>query len=1191
MKTIEEESSKLYVRGRPRTFITIFAALSTALLFLLVFSSTFASAESLAEDDADDLYAITVDLPAEPVRNVVVSLTLPSGLIYDDSSLVVSGAVTSALAEVIGPNDGASEVPITWSFGDVDNSLDRDIQIRFRAVVTDVSSNQNGANLEPGKAALRFDDSEGTSQSSFGESLPVAIVEPDLRVEKSATSSIGGDGNARIAYEVNIYHSPISSSGAFDVEVFDSVSPGLVLVPGSAKIVSGPEGGQVVVLDSDLLKWQFDEIDLSWSEGKEVVLVYEAAVSDGLGRDDAEIGAAGSLTWTSTEGENPDERHYLLLFDETGSKLSISIDPNPANPNVGDLVRYTYTVRNTGGDEIEDLSLKAGTAGRMRPISLEKDRLFPGEEVTATAEDEVTEADLPGPLENFALALGKDHLGNPVTGAGQISIGLLDFEVDKTAEKSTVRPGGLLNYTIALCNRGTVPVENVMVKDVFNREVEFVSVDPAPSEGNNVWRFLIIPQGCTYINLTIRVPRQDFEFWMAQGIKGEGFVNVANDYNTAPPSSLLTNCVYVNFTSRSVQGTISDCEKVTVVEPGTELYTREHGSGSYDGEEQLRMATENRSLEMEKDISATHAETALGLYRNRTVTYSSLWTESAEAKNKVTGATMSESYRYASYIDKESRMKLDENESAMEINAEFEGMGHIGFLKIPANATPKTSPILESREDYAGSFRILERIDEYGLGASSEKSASGSGSVIADKRVGEGQRTYESGSGTYSSDEIIETYSNYIAKDISVVFTPSQQNLTEDVAIDQSMRWKEGIYSKTPGTSLIGEEYTSATYLDKETVARGLNEMETEAEFSGRARYRAVYYNALTNESKNATSNVSESAHAHPAIEIDEIYEGDYSIARKILISGAPKYDRPHLSVTKTLDGISEETIPWGYGEPHLEGEEKIIKVATYTIRIENDGNGAVGPVYVQDLFPPGATYFGASLRPVEVTIASANWTLTHLAIGDVAAIEVELDATDCTGPELVNRIEVCGGMGEDQVCASNFSAQEMDWLTCCTDETVSVKKTGEVDGADQTVVWYKIEIKNHDNATRAATVTDHLPERMVLLDTMVPFASYDGRTITWNLVEIGPGETVTIAYRTQAQHAGRFVNTVEVDTRSVDGPVVQPARASSIVLVGELSECEPTSCDLWSPPNWDFEYVGYYAPNVACEEWTPKNG
>jgi len=200
------------------------------------------------------------------------------------------------------------------------------------------------------------------------------------------------------------------------------------------------------------------------------------------------------------------------------------------------------------------------------------------------------------------------------------------------------------------------------------------------------------------------------------------------------------------------------------------------------------------------------------------------------------------------------------------------------------------------------------------------------------------------------------------------------------------------------------------------------------------------------------------------------------------------------------------------------------------------------------------------------------------------------MDVTKHVPAELVNRVEVCGGYnGDEWVCASNFSAVEKEWLSCCFNETVSVAKTAEVDETNSSVVWYRVNVVNMDNVTRVATVTDSLPAGMVLIDSMVPFASYEKNTVTWNLVEIGPFETVTLAYRVKVPWPGRFVNSVEVDARSVDGPVVQPVYANSVVEVGEVEECGTSSCTGWSPPNWDFEYVGYPAEltcnEMACEE------
>ncbi len=85
--------------------------------------------------------------------------------------------------------------------------------------------------------------------------------------------------------------------------------------------------------------------------------------------------------------------------------------------------------------------------------------------------------------------------------------------------------------------------------------------------------------------------------------------------------------------------------------------------------------------------------------------------------------------------------------------------------------------------------------------------------------------------------------------------------------------------------------------------------------------------------------------------------------------------------------------------------------------------------------------------------------------------------------------------------------------------------------------------------------------------------------------MEMGPFETVTIPYRVTAQHPGRFVNSVLVDPRSVDGPVVGPVRASSVIEVGEPAECESTACGLWSPPAWEFEHVGSRAGDLTCDQ------
>ena len=61
-------------------------------------------------------------------------------------------------------------------------------------------------------------------------------------------------------------------------------------------------------------------------------------------------------------------------------------------------------------------------------------------------------------------------------------------------------------------------------------------------------------------------------------------------------------------------------------------------------------------------------------------------------------------------------------------------------------------------------------------------------------------------------------------------------------------------------------------------------------------------------------------------------------------------------------------------------------------------------------------------------------------------------------------------------------------------------------------------------------------------------------------------------------------INTVEVDARSVDGPVVLPVTATCAIDVGIVEDgLGPVSCEIWQPPNWELEHYGY-----GSDLWRP---
>jgi uncharacterized repeat protein (TIGR01451 family) len=920
-----------------------------------------------------------------------------------------------------------------------------------------------------------------------------------------------------------------------------------------------------ITLSDDRLDWNIDLNRTTLKPGE--IAVGTANYTVVSGDLPGPIVNTATATGTDPQGDEIEDEDavtvplYLLV-----PEISLVKTPDKKAVTVGEVVTYSFVVENVGTTTVIDLSLFDDLLNET--VELNRTVLDPGGVAVGTADYTVRPEDLPGPVINNATATGIAIIrivgpgdisqspgtsvdGEPVRAEDSAVVNVTapppKINVTKTALQKSVRPGDEITYIIEIVEENSTPVVTLTVNDTFSRLVEFVSADPSPLEVGDRWQSWVEEtdeNGRINITLVVRVPKtQNFTFDMGQGISGVGFVRVANNYYTAPPSYVLSNTVTV---TNSIDGIIDrDIETVFVGEVGTELSTREHGSGSYDNEEILRMRTENKSISMEKDVSAAYAPTTLGLYNGRVVEYSSRWSQVARAKNRITGASMTEAYRYATSIDRNSKFFLDKNESVMEIDSVFDGMAEIGFFKMPSNTSgPRSTPIFELGEDYVGSFRVSERVDEYGRGVSYEKSAAGSGLVVGDRRIGSSQRSYESGTGAYESEEIIETATNYIAKDINLTHAPAYQNLTDATAIDASGRWKEGMYSKTSGSSLIGGEYTSIDRLDKESVFRGLNDLSTEADFVGNARYRVV----VADRSENATA-----IRSGGFIDFDEVYSGDYSVARKVILSGVPKYDHPHISISKV-----------GESDPNS-------SQVMYAITVTNDGNAPLENVSIEDTFPQGTAYLSSSLRP-EITAERAIWNVENLAAGGVLKIDLTLDVTEYGG-SLVNVVKATAEAEDGSaVKATNFTVLEAEWLSCCPDE-IFASNSGEVDPILENVILYRLTVQNLQDGPIVARIEDTLPTGLSLLGSSLMPSDHDESRglITWVVSDLGPGEIKTIEYLVEAQRSGRFLNVAEVDPYALDGRELRRVSVSAVVEVGAVEGAEVPSG--WVPPDWEFKY------------------
>ncbi|OPY51298.1 MAG: hypothetical protein A4E49_02309 [Methanosaeta sp. PtaU1.Bin112] len=748
----------------------------------------------------------------------------------------------------------------------------------------------------------------------------------------------------------------------------------------------------------------------------------------------------------------------------------------------------------------------------------------------------------------------------------------LVLELKKITLNTTVKRGEEIHYVITLCSPEGITFSNIALWDVLPPGVELVSVYPeytssASLSSTITWDIGTLKSGeCKEFYVVIRIPIVDVNYDMEHSVQGEGFVNVHNDYNTHQGPESVINCAYAKA---DLVETISSCASSRVVDPGTELKRREFGSGTYESEELTRMRTENKSIKSVSSLSAVRQPTTFDLPGGGSIAYGTKWTEKSKGINTITGATMNEEYTFANKIDKNRSIELYENGSTMKTEVEFEGTGHIGVLKKEApDSHPKVKPAYEGIEDYVGGFKVYEMVDEYGSSVQSNKSVTGYGYVAVDKRVKDSQRTYESGTGSYKSNEIIETLTNYIAKNINLVHGPTNYSYTSDVAVNQDMKWNEGMWSKSgllrggdifkdpsncgvpvnkavngsPPVSYISERYSTLDYLKKEFIASGLNEMNTNASFSGIADY------SVKSMGENHTDKIVN----------DERYVGQYDITRKVLITGGSKYDRPHLTVTKE----GNFTTKW-FNRTNAQ-------VADYVITITNDGNRPLAPIYIRDVFPPGTEYIGSSIRPSSLSKTEVNWTLTNLGVGNTIEIKLELNVTEYAPDNVVNRVMVCGMNGEYCVSAAAYSALESGSLGCYQPEVI-VDKTAELDALDPTLIHYTIQVRNNANTTVAATLTDTLPARLTFLNASREPNKLNGLFLEWIVLDLKPKDVVVIEYLARATMDGSYVNTVHLDASAVDGTGYDTVDASARVDVRNAGAAPKTTrYGGWQPPNWN---------------------
>jgi len=522
--------------------------------------------------------------------------------------------------------------------------------------------------------------------------------------------------------------------------------------------------------------------------------------------------------------------------------------------------------------------------------------------------------------------------------------------INKTTDRRSYNPDENITYLIKYGNSLSIPASSVAVTDILP-QVDFIDASPAPTSinGHNLtWTVRALEGGAVgAITLTVHIPRGSAAgFSETSSVRGEGYVYSRKGFSTEEKVDSLVNTVTISgYYGQSGHRYNDSSRAIATIAgyAGTQAGFVEHGSGQYQEDSQSSMNQANRSVYLQKDIFAAHKATEFSLPGNRSIKYASTWSEQSRVENRVLGDIVTEKYTYGQAIDRNSSFHADMNETVYDSEGDFtSGLFRMSYKKQPACSREAAQEI---DENYHGSFRIEESLDSYGESVKFAKAAKGKGFVSSDKRAAGEQRSYESGSGYYSSQE--EAQQQFVEKDMKAIYAPTSA-LAGGRNVNYSGLWSEGMWTAHPGKHIIlSEAISQAVSLDME-AAMEKTSLSMLGEFNG---------------------TLDLDVQAGAGMGVEQRLLGAFQTDTAISIYSAPRHLYSHVNVSQNATMLDEQT-------------------ALFWINVTNDGNKKLGRINVTDILPEGLDYINSSIRP-KAKGQMINWSIPSLEISRTLTIKL----------------------------------------------------------------------------------------------------------------------------------------------------------------------------------------------------------
>lgn len=424
-------------------------------------------------------YTITAsnaDTATVPLRNVVMSDTLPKYVTFNQGSVAVDGSPVRTTFN-------SKTRQLTADLGDIAPGQGK--VLTFSALVNNTAYGKKFSNT----AVLSADNSEEIPAADTGVTVAAGVPEGSSGA-KTVSKSKANVGDT-LTYSIALRNASTATADWKNVKVTDAIPEHLAFVPGSVEVDGRSSNDYSYNADTHTLTLIADKIAI----GKTLTYTFRVTVEDG---------AQGQYIVNTAKVTSPD-REDMQLPDtgveigggQTEPIMTKTASVKKAKP--GDTFTYTVEVKNgakatadwknvvlsdvlpvgvelvSGTVAINDTTTEYTLAGQVLEVKLGD--LKPNESVRVTFQVKVLERAAEDIIRNVATAQGDNGKRTASDNGLEVGLGKGELSGTKTVSQTTAKVGDVLTYTITAHNsdKVTANLKDVVVSDTLS---EYLTLNP-----------------------------------------------------------------------------------------------------------------------------------------------------------------------------------------------------------------------------------------------------------------------------------------------------------------------------------------------------------------------------------------------------------------------------------------------------------------------------------------------------------------------------------------------------------------------------------------------------------------------------------------------------------------------------------------------------------------------------------------